>query len=509
MAEEFLEKIYKEAEILELVSEAAQDSHRMLVELASVHWNQAVPGIQRMGEQLIDSDPEEGKLLMEAAGAVADAWGNASGFAACINSVLLPALWKYLRHYTGISVTESRYTLCSADSGFLTVLDEKRKQYLHDPHDPMWEAHVLAEAIYRPEMEEFHLFGVGLGYLAYQLYRISGGAMRIILYEKEEEMIRYAFSYGVLEWIPEEVLSVLSSDDPEELMTEFMHRTKNSSGSCIGRFISEWSGIEYRELGLSELDHIRIVGDASRWFYDQWKVNFRKNKKRANIGLKELGAKLKSEEWVVVAAGPSVDYRLDFLRSCDGSRKIVAVDVILGRLIREGIRIDLLTAVDPKEQLYYHLEGLEEKTGDIPLLANRLAGWHYLEAYQGDVCLMTPTNTVPDFGEDGEDWDIGGTVSSLALEAAIRFGAKTIWLVGLDLAYPKDRKFAEGTAHHRVAVNESSEVTQSVTGEEVPTTRTFSFFRSQIEMQIAAHPEIRFINCSKDGAMIAGTEIME
>lgn len=505
MAEIFLEEIYKRSYLLEQLQEISQKMQRMLVEAAEVQWNGLIPELMLQMKKLSAANPELAKGIVDAAEKAKISWYDPSGFSSIIDSELLPLIFEYVSYSCGIDVSEGRFTFRSSNTGFLTIYDSVHDLYLHSPNDPMWEAHTMAEAIWRPEMEEIHLYGVGLGYTAYQLWKCSYESSRIIIYETSEKMVHYARDYGVLSWIPQEYIDIYVSDDKEEL-AELFHR--NTHKKNIGKLISTWMGIEYEEYDQGRLSYERMNEDACRWFHDLWMINLRENRKRADITIGDLRKRIAGEEWVVVAAGPSVDEHISFLKECKGKRRIVAVDVILKRLLAEGIVPDLVVIGDPKDQMIGHIEGLEEATKNIPCIADRIASWRYLKAYQGEVALMTAQNSLDRIGpaEDAEEgaWNIGGTVASLALEAAVRLGAQIVWMVGVDLSYPDNAQYAAGTMHEIIDTNVGMCNTESVDGGIVKTSKTFLFFLSIIERQIASYPRVRFINMSKRGAKIKG-----
>ena len=105
---------------------------------------------------------------------------------------------------------------------------------------------------------------------------------------------------------------------------------------------------------------------------------------------------------------------------------------------------------------------------------------------------------------DEEIWQFSGSVAGLALEAAIRLGAKRIYLVGQDLAYPDGKTYAEGMPYQADAGSRGTMLVPAVDGGMVPTSEAFHWFRQGLEAQIAKYDQVEYINMSKHGALIKG-----
>ena len=85
-------------------------------------------------------------------------------------------------------------------------------------------------------------------------------------------------------------------------------------------------------------------------------------------------------------------------------------------------------------------------------------------------------------------------------------GASKVYLVGQDLAYPEGRKYASGMPHEEKAADQYEIKVPSVDGKMVDTCEVFLWFKKALEYQISKHPNIKYINMSKHGALIEGTD---
>ncbi len=114
---------------------------------------------------------------------------------------------------------------------------------------------------------------------------------------------------------------------------------------------------------------------------------------------------------------------------------------------------------------------------------------------------------VDNITEEYEDaWDSCGTVTSMALEVAVRFNAENIFLVGVDLAYPGGISHATGTADRSQISEEGLIPVEGCGGTMVYSDTVLTSYRHDMESRIAQTSWISYYNLSKVGARIAGTK---
>lgn len=500
MAEQFLEEIYNKALIIQQLREYVEFSCGGCERDARAVYNLAAQGIEGILQELEVADPVMAKQIVSAAIDVRNQFTDTSRAMAIVESRLIPALFRYMQYYTDIDVSEDNYRLYSAKSGFLTLRDVTAGITWHNDYDPIWEAERIARSIYDPKVECYHVLGGGLGYLPYLLWRISEGAIRIVVYEEDVTAITYAKSYGVLEWIAEEAIEIVYETDIEKMGKLFLRRVSELRDDIF--YISPWKKQAYKNV---QNGGILVLGSnlaLERSMRNRTSVNLRKNREHLQIDFNELRNRFKWNEWIIVSAGPSLDEQILFLKESKGKRGIVAVNTVLRRLFREGIRPDLVVAADQYIQMREHIEGIGDQTEGIPMIAERRTNWQYTERYLGPICFVSTENNSEDKEED--IWEVSGSVAGLALEAAVRLGAGRIYLVGQDLAYPDGKTYAQGMPYVAEAESRGTMLVPSVNGGMVPTSEAFHWFRIGLETQIAKYKDIRFINLSRQGARIKG-----
>lgn len=516
MAEEFLEPIYKKALLITDFEDSAYFLRKQDLVTAKKTYNSAISEVEALLLELAAADSGLAGRILTCAQQIAEDWNDPSRASGHICRSLIPLMYEYMSLFSGIDVTEGKYRLQSTDSGFLTLTDTESKIAFHDTHNPMTEAAVLAENIYDPTNKEIHILGCDLGYLPYMLYKKSQGASKIIIYEDAKSVISYSKQFGVMSWIPESLIEFVTSDDPLNLARKFLDYIKNNEKALIERRISvhinHWMNIRYRNLGTDAIEKQTSILAFNRDKYRTCVINMMKNYDRAHISFNDLGKRDFSKEWIVVAAGPSLDESIPFIRQSLDTKTVVAVNTVIRRLPKEGITPNIYVAADPRPQLLDHIRGFENSTRDVTLIADETTCWEFIQSYQGDLCLIPTPNGdgLPLSNPEHTDiWPISGTVVTLGIEAALRLGAEKIYLVGLDLAYPGGISYANGVSQKREENKKGNSTVKSVDGTIIESCQAFDMFRQIIEKQISDHPDVDFINMSSHGALIKGAKKYE
>lgn len=516
MAEAFLEEIYKEAELAYRL--------KLAVEYARIHdelhmgeiCNEIFQPLCGVCKEYLQQDREKGLALWNAIQTFTGIDNDLVMRGDVIEKQILPLLGEKIRLCGGdicVENEEGDFLFESSVSGFLTLKDLKHNKYIHSASDPMWEARKLAEYIFTPEKKEYSIRGLGLGYLIYQLYVISAGTVRIHVFEKDARMVEYAGSYGVLDWIPKEKLELVLDESPDAFL-------KSTAKEDIGYYVflpeiySETAETRRR------LEDVYMQFATPKKLHWDSELNYWNNKRsdchpvsdlrrlfiRGDAGSRRNGSEgegFGKSEFIIVAAGPSLDDNLEFLRQNQGKKTMIAVGTVFRKLLENGIVPDIVTVLDPQARTYKQIEGLEDQ--NVPMLLGVTAYWGFAANYQGDKYLV-PLPGVHEEKENEEVWAIGGTVTHLATEAAIRFGAESIYLVGVDLAYPNGVSHAEGTMDRTVKGTEDMLPVEGVGGSTVYADSMFIAYRQWLEDRIALTPRITYYNMSRIGARIAGTK---
>ncbi len=508
--EDFINDIYRESFIIENFKEFICLIGSGQLHKARSLYNDTAKMLEDLLVSISKTDTATACRIQSIALGIKEVYEDSRNATGLIEGSLIPELYKYLSAQNTINVSEGKYTLLSSETGFLTVIDNETKKYMHNSYDPMWEAYRIAISVYKPEMECFMILGSGLGYLAYQIFILSEGAIEIQVYEDDPCILEYASLYGVLSLIPDENIKIVHDFDKEALGKEFINNL--NSMTSAGFYISPFKRQLYDDVCNGTLNRIMVNHDFDLETRNLSAINFWKNKKLDRIDISDIGRRFRYDEWIVISAGPSLDYNISFLKENKGKKGLIAVNTVFRRLLKEGIVPDMIAAADQFPELVKHIRGIEDSTKDILLIADWLLNWKYSYAYQGEKCFVRTNASVDVTGEYAPNdpvWDISGTVAALAIEAAVCNNAKKIYLVGQDLAYPDGQRYAKdmpyGDEKAKRSEDQNALQVMSVDGSMVDTCEAFVWFKKSLEYQIKKYHHIEFFNMSRYGANIEGT----
>jgi hypothetical protein len=223
----------------------------------------------------------------------------------------------------------------------------------------------------------------------------------------------------------------------------------------------------------------------------------------------ELFGWRKGQEVFVIATGPSLEQHFETLLAIRNQAErplFICVDTAYRPLIDHGIRPDVVVSIDQRISAR-HLP--YEGTTDIILAYMPMVDPLVLEAWQGP--RYASYSASPIYQQmrrqqpKGELY-VGGSVIHPAVDLAVKMGAAQITLFGADFAFPNDKTHAGwndgdlgpqlGAAKHWVLDGN---------GQRIKTQLNFRSYLCELERFIAGHPQVRFYNSSRAGAMIAGT----
>lgn len=503
MAEDFLESIYKEANILCTLRQAVEwmrvnDSHHAV----SV-CNELLPKLGELCKKYLEIDKNKGTQLWHAVQSMTRIDGDLILLADIIEREVIPKLENLIKNWGTIELDneEEDFRFQSTVSGFLTIKDLKNNKFYHSCVDPMFEARKLAEYIYDPRMSSYAILGCGLGYLIYQLYVLSNESITINVFERDARMVEYAQKYGVLDWIPEENLNISVCEDSLEFL-------RCADKEEHGFYVFSPELIKEPEEMRTVLEELNVKYNTYKRFEKNRSINFWRNIRSDSKLITEFDITKLSKDFIVIAAGPSLDDSMGFLRNNQGKKTLVAVGTVYKKLIQNNIIPDMVVLLDPQERTYKQIEGLENQK--IPLLIGMTAYWKFATSYQGEKYLI-PTVDVAEISkyakeQEWELWSCGGTVTALAIDVALKFGAKQIYLVGVDMAFPNGVTHAMGTMDRKTKDISTLIPIEGVGNKTVYADRVFIVYREWIEKRITQTPDVIYYNMSCIGAKIAGTK---
>jgi len=470
----------------------------------SLEWNKCINDMELLVNEVVD-DSEALALDIQSIGAIVQQ--NVNDFAVCstvISEKLLPLVYDSLNQVNLSLPTYDRYELVRSRTGMLSLIYKDNNRLCYNLTNPLIEVQHQADYIFRSESDDIVICGVGLGYLPYLLWEKSYKSADVYILENNADNIEMAKKSGVLNWIDEDKLHIVISENESEMLaalTELPIDLDNAMCWVADWFVDSVKDDVIRDIIYNFSESIM----SQKRFCSRYSINEKCNNRNvmADVTLLKEEEYAKNSDFIVVAPGPSLSDGLQYIRDNIGKKKIVSVDAALRRLIAEGIKPDYVVVLDPGETVMRYISGLEKETQELTLVAYNKAYWKYVADFQGKVYGIT--ECIEDNGDDDIHYGVTKctTVSSLAILTSLYLGASTVEFIGLDLSYPGGKTYAGQVASDDNV--RAGEVVKSVNGGMVETSDIFINFKSEIEDIIRTNPEIRFINHSTEGAYIEGT----
>ncbi|SEM24506.1 Uncharacterized conserved protein [Butyrivibrio sp. ob235] len=210
---------------------------------------------------------------------------------------------------------------------------------------------------------------------------------------------------------------------------------------------------------------------------------------------------------IIVAAGPSLHKNVEVLRKIKGHAFILCTDRALIVLDQYDIVPDAVISLDAEKSPDFMRVKVAE---NIPVICSYQLNIESQKLfYDRRIFYHALTYEYHLIGEKVEaqnGLDQGGNVAGGAFTVCDFLGIKTVVLIGQDLAFLDGRHHADARSDGtpKLDVREI----MGIDGKMVQSNDMWIGFRNFFERQIAIHPEMRVIDATEGGALIAGTEIM-
>lgn len=419
------------------------------------------------------------------------------------------ALFEIIQESEWIEEADScdEYTVEFCTNGEFTLAKQSgdRRLYLHSNNKPMRAAFELAKSWYKPDKSKYTIFGFGLGYHAYQLGELDE-TVEITVFENDERVIQLAEKYGMKDVFLANPKHKLIYDKEYSLLLNELSRL-NEQGIFV---------IHYPSLQL--LTDSDIKKKLENYFIQYSSVenqmslmigNFRENQEQVSQSVYELEERWKGKTAYIVAAGPSLDYNFKELKRVKKEDSIIiAVGTVFRKMIKENIPIDYVVISEANERIIGQIREVENQ--DIPMLLLSTANHKFAKLYQGPKYLVYQEDfelaeeTAKD--KNGFTCKVGGSVSTVALDLAIKMGCKRVVTVGLDLAYTNNYVHALDTSRRNISDVKNLRIIVDIYGKEVYTTRSMDKYRQWIERRVSEVKNVEFYNATEGGADIKGMQ---
>lgn len=346
---------------------------------------------------------------------------------------------------TVIELTEAR-------NGQKTLRADKK--FLHSAYDPEKEAQQWAQKQIAKAEEASEtlwvILGCGLGYQIKAL--LENGAQQILAYEPDPRIAELCRGVALLN-----KTNAILCQDPEQLFQLFRERYPSASATRI---------VTLPAFERSYKTQLIEVGRQLAAHADEFKVHRLTyivktaqwtNATAANLpsmlgqpSARTLTKLAKGWPAVVVAAGPSLDKNIDQLAAVQDQFLILCPSQSLKAAVAAGITPDLVLVLDAAN-LSYHFQGCPAESYGNQMLAV----WSHpdvvaLESQRRFFFYLRPNPLAQSFYQtrDGQPAHLssGSSVANVAFNLAVEMQADPIILIGQDLCFAGDKRYANQAA---------------------------------------------------------------
>jgi len=332
-----------------------------------------------------------------------------------------------------------------------------RTMHGHSLFDPYKEAEKNFAGLADDNVGRIVVFGFGFGYHLKYLVENTPDDARIIVVEPFPTVFREALRRVDLSAIFETRRIVITfSTDPAEL------------SNTIGQGIVAVNVPNMRFCALPYLHHfmpdaIRVMNTALEGFRNHLLYNLYTTRYAAEMmftnminnfyfaarspGLSHYLGAFAGRPIFVVAPGPSLDRNKLQLKRVKGKALIVAVDTATRILLKDGIEPDIIVTIDYQQSNHKKLSGLDtsfaymfpavEVYHEIPgEHTGRIVSYYHISPISGMYDpIIGHRGAIPS----------GGSVLTDAVSIALNLGADPLVLMGVDLGFPGERWYADGS----------------------------------------------------------------
>ncbi len=408
------------------------------------------------------------------------------------------------------NLEEKGYTVEFSSCGLptLAITDDRGKYYLHSNGQISGVACALANSWYQEEINEYVVYGFGLGYHIKELAGLDD-SITIKVFEADINVLRLAARYTNMDYATRNKnLEIIYDPDFNKLF----QRLQN---------LSDYAKFLIHHPSLRGIKDSAIREKLENYFLQYSSIenqrrllngNFRENIQHYDGFADDLKEQFQGKELYIVAAGPSLDKNFLRLKDLDRTKSIIlATGTVFRKLMNAGITPDYVIVTDANPRVYHQIAGYENSS--VPMLYLSSASKSFAQNYKGRkyIICQRDFDKAEDFAREKNLmlFQTGGSVSTTALDIGISLGCERILFLGLDLAFTDHYVHAADTSRRELASTQDLRQIIDINGNQIYTSKSLDIYRQWIENRIRQVKGIEFIDATEGGARIEGMKIMK
>lgn len=406
----------------------------------------------------------------------------------------------------------------------LTVEQEGKSLFIHSKYNPYEEAERLLDGYPIDSTRHVFFYGMGLGYHI-EVFVKRFPEVKYTVLEPFPEIAAQCLAVKKLSEIGGKSLRGFYTEDTAENTTQFLARFVNSVKEQVlliplpsyqRIFAERYHGFLklFEEIVFAKRAYI----NTSLKFQQKWLSNTFQNFRFLLETPSIFNYKhFYNKPAIIVAAGPSVMDEIENLRFIkeNGLAYIFAAGSGLHPLLNHHILPDAAFSYDPNDNTLVFRPVYEQHIDSIPLCFGSSVGFSRLQDYPGPKYhfVLNQDTLAPYYlknvhGKPPEPIFDAPTISAVILQILCRLGCNPIILVGQNLAFRGEMRYASGISYYSSKVTpkwmEGAYLVDDVSGGKVYTNDSYRLMRESLEYFIQLNQDKEFINTTQGGVCIQG-----
>ena len=402
---------------------------------------------------------------------------------------------------------------------------------LHSAYNPQKEAETIIQNTDFSEAETCVFLGIGLGYTCIECAK-KHPEKTLIIFEPDP----YHFFSALIftDWTDVfkcKILILAISCTPEQgitlinqyeiLKTNFFHVKAQTNHA--EKYFETLETLINRNINKEKINIATLEKFGKLWI-----KNTCKNLKKSffSQGITEYKNCAKNIPFLILAAGPSLQDILPYLKEIKNKAIIVCVDTALRFCIKYNVEPDFIVLTDPQYWAYKHIDGIKSPSS-ILITESAVYPSVFRFLCKKIICCKSnfPLEHYFDFFRSEKGTLVaGGSVTSTAWNFAQYAGASEIYVAGLDLAFPNKQTHIKGstfeqathTTSKRISTAETSNMPILFSGnacyeknykqQNVLTDQRMKMFAWWFESRLEQFPDVKTYTLSQNGLYIPGIQ---
>lgn len=393
---------------------------------------------------------------------------------------------------------------------------------MHSQYNPQCQAQFIAENVFEDNPDIVFLFGLGLGYELKEMIKLNKN-IRYFIIEPDEEIFKIFLQSSDIKFLFDSINIHFILGKKVEDIGRFYESVIGYEKSVKVKFIvlPSYKNI-YKDLihnvflNIKEkINNVKVNIVTLTVSHRQWFQNYIGNLKHLNLmcPVTKLKENFKGKPAIIISAGPSLNYNIETLKKLQGKVLIAAAGSGISILESNGIKADVMCLIDGWEAESKLIENVKINQ-NTSLFYSSMLYYKINDKLSGAKFLLNlnqmDEKIYDTVGETPFNLFSGPSVANSLAYNLSELECNPIIFLGQDLCYSSGKNYAKGAVYEKDMSKELNTQDyiklKNKNNEDVYTTSPFLAMKSSMEFCTKLHPNIEYLNGTKDGLYIVGTK---